>query len=729
MKRYYIMALACAMLSLNACKEDTGLTDAEGSLRLSVGMSDKVEVVSRTVTDEEQNDLNQNCKVRIYRGENLVQKYQGMENIPASIALVSGDYAVRVTAGDSVAASFDQRFFEGKKDFSIVKGEVSTVEVNCGIANTVVAIAWDESLKKAFDGECLVTVTSATGELVYSSAQPDAKGYFSLPTDSRQLTCTFSATRLNGEKYESTTELSDLKAATLYNLTYRYTPVEQAPTGGAMITIQIDETPLQEEEYVITLKQRPVITCMDAEGETYDLEAPMFWEVGTQKDYYFQVATSASLTSLIIQNDRFIEWGFTATQFDMLQLDGQDESLKALGLSVADKNSTIQGDTWKVLFAQNLIAKMSASEGNSVTTLTATDTNGKTRTVTWNVMVSNAAVTTNEIVPYEVWTSRATLHGSVNGALTSSPAFRYRVKGTADWTTVAADLAEQNFSKEITGLTPGTTYEYQAMDGEKASSVVCEFTTEEAFQPENAGFEYTSGTSPILIFGEGQSMWWDTGNHGSSTLSKNVTTPDTSVKHSGNQSILLSSQFVGVFGLGKFAAGNLFVGQYLKTDGTDGVLGWGRPCSSRPKALRLWVRYEPGTVDYNHTNTSFINKGDMDKGFIYVAVGDWAGQEAEGSTWPFVVKTKNQESLFSTSKGTYSGDGIIGYGEKTFDEAYKEGENLAELIINLDYESYGGNQRKPTSIIIVASASKYGDYFAGSSSSKMWLDDMELIYE
>ena len=47
--------------------------------------------------------------------------------------------------------------------------------------------------------------------------------------------------------------------------------------------------------------------------------------------------------------------------------------------------------------------------------------------------------------------------------------FRYRVKNTADWTTVDADLAENLFSKEITGLTPGATYEYQAMDGEQPS--------------------------------------------------------------------------------------------------------------------------------------------------------------------------------------------------------------------------------------------------------------------
>lgn len=210
-------------------------------------------------------------------------------------------------------------------------------------------------------------------------------------------------------------------------------------------------------------------------------------------------------------------------------------------------------------------------------------------------------------------------------------------------------------------------------------------------------------------------------------MKKNVTTPDTSVKHSGNQSILLSSQFVGLGGfIGKFAAGNLFAGKYLKTDGTDGVLGWGRPCTSRPKALKVWVRYEPGTVD---NGGSHIADGETDQGIIYVAVGDWAGQESDGETWPFVVKTKNSSSLFSTEKGIYSGDGTIAYGEKVFTESYNDAENLKELTIELDYDNYGGTQRKPTSIIIVASASKYGDYFEGSGTSKMWLDDMELIYE
>lgn len=722
---YYILFFAGIILSLVACNKEAEFAEAEGSLKLSIGVSDKVNVVSRSLSEEEQTILEQDCKVRIYSGETLVQKYQGIDKVPAQIQLVSGDYSVRITTGDSVAASFEQRFFEGKKDFSIEKGAVSTVEVNCGIANTVVAIVWDESLKEMFQEDYQVTVTSSTGELVYSSANVDAKGYFSLPENNRKLTCKFRATTLGGKTYESSSELSDLSPATLYNLTYSYKETEVGPTGGAALNIKVEEVPLGDT-YTITLKQRPVIVCKDVDGQSYDLEQPMYLELNTQADYSIQVSTSSDLKNLVFRNERFTEWGGSANQLDILTLNEQDTEIwKNVGISVSDKKQTSNGDVWTVCFAKDLIAKMTAEEGSVETTIEAVDAEGKSRVAVWNVVASNATVKTSETKPYEVWTSKATLHGEILREILFTPKFRYRVKGEQEWTTVDADLSENSFSKEITGLTPGMTYEYQAMDGEQVSSVTCEFMTETKFQPENAGFEYTSGSSPILIYGDKQSMWWDTGNHGSATMKKNVTTPDTSVKHSGNQSILLSSQFVEVLGIGKFAAGNLFAGKYLKTDGTDGVLGWGRPCTSRPKALKLWVRYEPGTVD---NGGSHIANGVTDQGIIYVAVGDWAGQAAEGETWPFVVKTKDQ-TLFTTEKGTYSGDGTIAYGEKIFTEAYKEGTNLKELTIELDYNNYGGDQRKPTSIIIVASASRYGDYFEGSGASKMWLDDMELIYE
>lgn len=728
---YIVTALTCISFCLGACKEDRDIAGEQGTLQLSVGMSDKITVASRTLSSEEQTQLEQACKVRIYNETSLVRKYEGTDNVPSSIPLMSGTYSVRVTAGDSVAASFDQRFFEGNEEFTITKGQQSPVEVKCGIANTVLAFTWDESLKEAFEGDCQVTVTSATGELVYSSANADAKGYFSLPADNRKLTCKFTATKLTGGTYEQTTELTDAQPATLYNMTCKYTATGQEITGGAWLTLSVDETPLSEETTTIGIKQRPVIVCKDADNIEYDLEQPMYLATNTKGTYYLIVSTSSPLKGALLQNDRFTEFGVPANSMDLMNLGGKDASVEASGISLHAPNAIMEtGGTWKIQFSEELIAKMTAQEGQVTTTLTATDKNGKQRMVTWNIVVSNATVATTEAIPYEIWTSKATLHGKVTGTLASTPKFQYRVKGSgSSWTTVDADLTESTFSKEITGLNPGTTYEYQAMDGTQASTVTCEFTTETAFQPDNASFEYTQtykvstilGNKDCLFFYQaGKEMWWDTGNTGSATAGKNLTTQDSNIKNSGNYSAKLASANI----MGTFAAGNLFTGKFLGTeDMTKGILGWGRPCTSRPKALKVWVRYTPGTVD---KGDSHISNGETDKGIIYVAVGDWKSSDSTyGSEWPIVVRTKGPVLFNPHDEGT------IGYGEHIFTENYgtETETSLKEITIPLDYEGYGGYNRKPETILIVASASQYGDYYEGSSSSVMWLDDMELIYE
>ena len=728
---YIVTALTCISFCLGACKEDRDIAGEQGTLQLSVGMSDKITVASRTLSSEEQTQLEQACKVRIYNETSLVRKYEGTDNVPSSIPLMSGTYSVRVTAGDSVAASFDQRFFEGNEEFTITKGQQSPVEVKCGIANTVLAFTWDESLKEAFEGDCQVTVTSATGELVYSSANADAKGYFSLPADNRKLTCKFTATKLTGGTYEQTTELTDAQPATLYNMTCKYTATGQETTGGAWLTLSVDETPLSEETTTIGIKQRPVIVCKDADNIEYDLEQPMYLATNTKGTYYLIVSTSSPLKGALLQNDRFTEFGVPANSMDLMNLGGKDASVEASGISLHAPNAIMEtGGTWKIQFSEELIAKMTAQEGQVTTTLTATDKNGKQRMVTWNIVVSNATVATTEAIPYEIWTSKATLHGKVTGTLASTPKFQYRVKGSgSSWTTVDADLTKSTFSKEITGLNPGTTYEYQAMDGTQASTVTCEFTTETAFQPDNASFEYTQTYKVSTILGnkdclffyqEGKEMWWDTGNTGSATAGKTLTTQDSNIKNSGNYSAKLASASI----MGTFAAGNLFTGKFLGTeDMTKGILGWGRPCTSRPKALKVWVRYTPGTVD---NGDSHISNGETDKGIIYVAVGDWKSSDSTyGSEWPIVVRTKGPVLFNPHDEGT------IGYGEHIFTENYgtETETSLKEITIPLDYEGYGGYNRKPETILIVASASQYGDYYEGSSSSVMWLDDMELIYE
>ena len=238
--------------------------------------------------------------------------------------------------------------------------------------------------------------------------------------------------------------------------------------------------------------------------------------------------------------------------------------------------------------------------------------------------------------------------------------------------------------------------------------------------PNNSFENWQTGSGAYLIYGSGESMFWDSGNHGSATMNKNVTTYDLNLYHSGSRSLYMKSQFVGLGVIGKFAAGNIFVGKYLKTDGTDGILGWGREFTSRPTQLTGYVKYSPVTID----NNSGVVDGatGMDKGQIFIALWDDSKEtdSSTGESWPKIIKTKSSYRMLFDPNSVH----IIAYVTIIFTEA-TEGDGLVPFTINLEYRS----NKRPSAIILTCSASYYGDYFCGGNGSQMWLDDLQLVYE
>ncbi|MDE6333944.1 MAG: PCMD domain-containing protein, partial [Muribaculaceae bacterium] len=250
------------------------------------------------------------------------------------------------------------------------------------------------------------------------------------------------------------------------------------------------------------------------------------------------------------------------------------------------------------------------------------------------------------------------------------------------------------------------------------------FTTETPDQMPDSDFESWSKDDKIIVIGaSAASKFWDSGNTGSAPLmGVNPTSGSTDYKHSGDYSVKLHSQYVGVGILGAFAAGNLFVGEFIGTDGTNGILGWGRQWDTRPSALKGWVKYEPKTVDNDKNgDCPLIKKGDMDKGIIYIALLDNSViKEDSGKSYPVIVKTKKSgRQLFDKD-----GANVIAYGELVYDAA-TAGDGMVEFEIPIIYRR---TDIKPSYIMCTASASIGGDYFVGGEGSTMYLDDLRLVY-
>lgn len=73
----------------------------------------------------------------------------------------------------------------------------------------------------------------------------------------------------------------------------------------------------------------------------------------------------------------------------------------------------------------------------------------------------------------------------------------------------------------------------------------------------------------------------------------------------------------------RFAAGNIFTGDYVRTDGMNGVLSFGRPFTSFPSKLRIHYKYSSVTIDKVGDDAYRYLKGQPDSCHIYIALTDW----------------------------------------------------------------------------------------------------------
>lgn len=208
------------------------------------------------------------------------------------------------------------------------------------------------------------------------------------------------------------------------------------------------------------------------------------------------------------------------------------------------------------------------------------------RPETWTVYVeqTTSPVTT---VRVDAWTNVAWVYGAA--ADSEDNCIEYRLKGASTWTKVAHDrltIEGGTFYARLTGLAPSTTYEARAVSGEYQGAVL-EFTTGLNIQIPNAGLDNWWLDGKVWNpWAEGGEQYWDTGNKGATTLGASNSVPTDDTYSGKGYAAKLETRFVGIGVVGKLAAGNLFVGKYVKTDGTNGILAFGRPFEQR---LRVCV--------------------------------------------------------------------------------------------------------------------------------------------
>ncbi|MBM6946053.1 MULTISPECIES: PCMD domain-containing protein [Bacteroides] len=306
----------------------------------------------------------------------------------------------------------------------------------------------------------------------------------------------------------------------------------------------------------------------------------------------------------------------------------------------------------------------------------------------------------------KVWGQFAYLSGQCNLTDATAPVqFYYKKEDATEWSTIAATKEGEtnNYTAKVAPLDFGTEYEYYIECGGKVGETTS-FKTESYEEIPNLDFNVWTSVEKGLFTkrdcwypnSDQSNSYWATGNEGVVTIKSSNSIPVEGSDAFEGKAAKLSTVDVSLVG---YAAGNIFIGNYSTsmTDPASSVTFGRSYTGARPTKLSGYYKYTPGETMRSGATVPSDRTLSSDECDIYVML--WSGD------------TKIAEAHFVDNK--------------TVSEYTK-----FELPIE-----YTDKTKRPDKITIVATSSRYGGEFSGTSvvgqlavGSTLWVDDFELSY-
>ncbi len=632
-----------------------------------------------------------------------VDDYRTLAQSPMALPAGNFDYTAVASSGSDGAAAFDEPFYSGQAVFRVAKDEVSNIDITCSLANVKVTTSFSDDIRENFSSYRL-TVSNGLGELVFDSEDGTIgkEGYFSV---TGTLTWTLSLVNTDGQVYaELTDTYTDVKAKQHYNLSFSLGTEDEF--GGGALTVILDDS-MDEKEYDLVLDFGDnTVPQMTAD---FDFSEPVYVTAGDAAERNFTLSSEDGFESIRLTYGSADALTKAAGETYELVGAGTDvmAALAADGISV---DSVSEGAGTVNMNLTNYVRNLAV--GDYSINIFMVDVNHVFTEASVKFSVQSAVDV--EAVSANPWARFVTVEAKwFPAAQPEGLSFQYRKQSDAAWTDFAGKVTvnglSRTYSAEIRGLEPETEYVLRAVTAEDRETKSLSFTTEAEGTVPNMNFDswYQDGSVwyPNL---DADNFYWDTANGGTKTLSIYPTTPaEPENVYGGANAAKLESKEAMLVGL---AAGNIYTGKFIKAvmSFTDpgAELDWGVPFTSRPLALTGYFKYSPVTVNKGDHNSM---SGKTDIGQIQIMLTDWDA--------PFRVSTASGKFVDPNTD-----QGIIAYGTLDLNGT----SSYEQFKIELDYRDL---TRIPKYIVIVAAASKYGDYFTGGVGSTLYLDEFEFVYD
>lgn len=718
--RYMLMA-GVALMAM-ACEKEQSLT-GEGGVTFDIDLTAQTRAVNGGVFTPDE------LTVRIYREDGaLIRRYTSMEEIPAPLYLVSGNYSVKVEAGNEENTAFaapataeelrEMLCYYGEQAFSIAAHTNTTIAVKCPTTNVKASVVFDttksenenSSLSDVKIQLAAINSTStvvegfeadaATAEAAVLSFDGSNTGYFLLPEGVNSIQWAFSATHPEDGKVEKVGTIANVESGKGYKVSFVYS---KTPNGMMGLEVFVDDT-VEEIENDFDFKPQPELL-----GEGLDMAG-----VNTYLSGNTVVLTCESINDL-----QTLTLGGVAFFENGAVVEGA-----IAGLSCVAESNT------KVIITLDSSFFSSLQGAYPVLQFGMTDTGGD---YTQQVKFLKQGLDSSK-TGYDLWNNTASFEAVVPEAA-QTVVIRYRKQGASEWaeatavksgdmTYTASTTAVWNTTTNVNGhtvYTPDTTksifanstYEYQlVVDGVAGDTATLTTTTSQTIP--YGTLEDTS----LSCWGSSNSSapFWGSGNN---TYKKTLCVQSSYAGQQGSYCAKLESSET----LGMLAAGNLFTGTFTMS-GFSGTVGFGvnYKWEARPSSLKVKVWHNIGNVTTTKYSSA-IPEGSPDQASIYVCIIDWDSRHnvTSGADTPTGVWSP-ENGLNSVSEGEVLGYGII------YPQGQTSGSEMVETEIPIVWYDTAKKPSKNYTLILASASSRYGDYMNGCNTNVMYVDDFRWAY-
>ena len=690
-----LLAAAVMMAGIVSCREGR-IGSPVGTLSVSVGTTEPGElIVKGGVAPADDLVFSLTIDREDGTGHYEVADHRILATEPLTVP--AGRYTVNAVSGTGAKAAWDDPFYSGSASVLVKPEQDNTATVTCSLANTLVTVSFEDPIPELFT-EYRVTVSNGGGDaLVFDNkvGTLDGNAYFAV---TGTLTWELNMVNADGVPFHlGPVSCSEVKANQHYHLTFKLGDIDSA-NGSTTFTIIVDDS-VNTVTYELNL---------DFSGDQPGTSAnfPLTNEItipkGSELSRILSFKATRGIGSLVLQHD--------------------DAGLRKAGLPdwtdfvrSQDISGVIEAGVQasKVDFGAleatlDMTAFISSLEiGNYSFMTTVIDTRNAYDQRIFNLHIISPVDA--EAVSASAWAKFAVLTGCWYDAHEPDGlTFLYKKASDSEWTEynglIRKNEADKTFTGELFSLEPETDYVFMAVSAKDRDTKQITFRTEATPTVPNLSFDnwyqsgscwYPNASSSVYV--------WDSANPGTSSLGVVPTTPEESDVVRGKAARMESTT-----AMGQFAAGNIYIGQFVKVSGLGAELDWGYRFTGRPIALRGYYKYNPQAINKTKAPYNDLN-GQTDFCSIRIWLVDWDSQ--------FHINTSTKTFLEDDDPSIIAMGSL--YSQEN-DSAYKQ------FVLPITYLD---TSRTPTFICMACAASRYGDYFTGGVGSVLKVDEFELIYD